>query len=222
MKRAFAILVLSLVVSICWIGKAHAIVVDGIVDPSDEWDTWFIRGTDPNEPSIADDYDIEVIYAWWDDFDVYLRTDVYGVPTLAKQDPGNFTPTFYQWTVDTTGDEAGDLKIVLESANQDGAGNDRVALYLMDNTFLGYGPAVLDDIVEASFSISLLENQGIDPDSIYDVAGYVRLDNAGEDPDDRLPDTGWAHTIPEPSSMLLLGIGIFGLASGTFKKRFTA
>lgn len=221
MKRILSILVLSLMVSVFGIGRAQAITVDGIVSPGTEWDTWFIRGTDPNEAAIADDYDIKLVLAWWDETDVYVRTDVYGTPTLAKQDPGNYTPTFYQWTIDTSGDEVGDLKLVLELANQDGGGNDRVALYKMDNTFLGYGPAAVDDIVEGSFAESIIPDE-LTPESDFDVAAYLRLDNAGEDPDDRLPDTGWSHTIPEPTSMLLLGIGLIGLAGGKVRKRFRA
>jgi len=224
MKKILSILVLSLLVSIFGISQAQAITVDGFVSPGEEWDTYWIRGTDPNEAGIDDDYDIEILYAWWDDTDVYIRTDVFGSPTLDNIDPSLvLTKTMYQWTIDTDGDEVGDIAAVLLKANYDAVeDNYAVDLYRLDTTaYLGSGIAELGDIVEVTFETSLVPTD-LEPESDYDVAMYLALENAGGDEDDRLPNAGWVHTIPEPTSMLLLGIGLIGLAGSKVRKRFRA
>jgi len=220
MKKVMLLVVASLLV-LC-AGNALAVpVIDGTVSPVTEWDIYKIFGTDPNEAAIADNYDLKAAYAWWDSTNVYLRADVYGVPTLAKQDSGNFTPAFYQWGIDTTGDNVADLNLILELANQDGSGNDRVALYrISTNTLLGYGPAKLGSIVEASFAESLVPFD-LSPASDNDVAMFLRMDNAGSDPDDRLPNEGFQHTVPEPASAALIGLGLLGFV-GALRRKFMA
>ena len=111
--KKILIAVLFIMLSLSVTSSVHAaITVSGSISPSDEWDTWFIHGTDPNESNISDNYDIKELYAWWDDDNVYIRTDVYGIPTLEKQDSNSFGDEYYQWTIDTTGDEVADLYLV--------------------------------------------------------------------------------------------------------------
>lgn len=219
MKKLVIIVVLSFMVSVFFYAKpAQAIIVDGFVSPGSEWDTWFISGIDPNESGIDDNYDIHRLFAWWDDTNVYIRTDVFGAPTLVRQDSGNFNPAFYQWSIDTDGDLTAELVLLY---NQDDAGG--VKLYDVSGgspVLLGSGIGAYDDIVEVSFATSLVP-EGLAPASDFDVAMFLRLDNAGEDDDDRLPDIGWSHTTPEPSSMLLLGVGLLGVVGRrVFRKKF--
>lgn len=214
MRKAIVVLLFSMVLGI---GTAHAaITVDGLVSPGTEWNTWFIHATDPNEPDIADNYDIKEMFAWWDSTTVYIRTDVYGTPTLAKQDPGSFFPAFYQWSVDTDNDSNGELTLLYDLSG--------VSLYDITGAspvLLGAGTGAFNNIVEVSFAKSLVP-VALQPASDFDVSMFARLDNAGADPDDRLPDTGWSRTVPEPSSMFLLGLGLIGFTGSAFRKRFKA
>jgi hypothetical protein len=75
---------------------------------------------------------------------------------------------------------------------------------------LGTGIAALNTTVEASFATSLLTSIPA-PESPAEVGVFLRLDNAGEDNDDRLPNSGFQYGVPEPGSMMLLGMGILGL-----------
>jgi hypothetical protein len=229
LKNIFVVVLLGLIISTCGVINAEAIIVDGALNPITEWDTWFIKGIDPNELTINDNYDIKAVYSWWDSSDVYIRTDLFGIPTLAKLDSGNYTPVVYQWGVDTLGkDGIAEFNVILELANQTG-GQDRVALRkVSDGSLIGYGNAHIGNggagsIVEATFSQSLIATAGFSPVNDFDVGMFMRLDNAGEDPDDRLPDTtGYIYKTPEPGTMALLGMGIIGFAGSLLRKKFMA
>lgn len=223
MKKILYIFVFSLIISTFGISTANAITVDGLVSPASEWNaalTGGIYAIDPEETTINDNYDIEAMYAWWNTTTVYVRADVYGIPTLAKLDSGNAFPAFYQWSIDTNKDGISDLDLVYNYADLG-----QVRLYLGGNFtpagLLGYGTGAYNDVVEVSFAQSLVPSR-LEPTTNYNVGMYLRLDNAGDDPDDRLPGLGYKYYTPEPTSMFMLGLGLFGFAGGVIRKRFKA
>ena len=233
MKKTLMILAIGLVISLFGIGAAQAITIDGAISYAGEWDSYKIFGYDPREAGIDDNYNIKSMLGTWDSTDIYIRTDVYGIPTLAKQDSGNKNDAFYQWSLDTiltnntnpNPETWADLQIVLELGNRDTNGNDRIAIYTASWSLLGYGEASIGDgsigsIVEAKFSRSLIPTSLI-PVSDSDMLAYLRLDNAGSDDDDRLPDYGWTSKTPEPGSAMLLVTGLLGFA-GVLRRKFKA
>jgi len=226
MRKLFSILVLSLVISFIGISAAQAITVDGLINPVTEWDEYFFNGTDPDEDgtqtgvsNIPQNYDIKLLRVWWDDFDAYLMTQLYGIPSFDQIDNTISNSVFYQWNVDSDGDDLADWYVKLSGDDVNtttGVGIARI--FDMSHTELMTGTAHVKDVVEVTFDHTDSALDGYEePEQMF-----MLLENQGGPQDDRLPAEGWITKVPEPSSMMLLGLGLFGFVGGTVRRRFKA
>ncbi len=206
-------LVLALALALVTSGTVWAItiVVDGDREAAWDGEGGQIPGsvTDPNEPGINDNVDIEVLQWTNDQTDFYFMIGVYGAaPLMPALAPVNIC--FDTDNSDTTTIPASN-GIYRDRCSYDSGvtGIDTIAeAYRLANnslwldvfdattdpmTFLGsgtlgYNPSATDPVVEMRVPFSLLGyGTGICPDTIPVVVYY---DGGDTNPDDNLPDSG--------------------------------
>lgn len=204
-------------------GNAHAIVptIDGLVTSLTEWSGSQLSGGDANEGDISDSWDIKSIFmkviagdGW------YFRMDTYGKPTYAGGPGSGFSQSFFDFYLDYHGD--GTLDYLVDLNGQNYPKQQKVSVY--DNLGNEIGTAgtsgTLSDIVEMYVPDSLLSTSIFTSNSSH-FGIYARLDNAGDEPDDKLPNSGYLKT-PEPGSTALLGMGLIGLVGRLFRRKVKA
>ena len=199
---------------LCVTSDASAVVVDGI-NSAGEWVAGLlINGFDPNEAAIPDGYDISRVAMQSDALGLYVLIELYGVPTFTSLDTlPPLDPVFYATGLDLNSDgdftDLGDRIFDFRASGFtvfDGSGS----------VVAGAPSAVKSSGVEYFIPAGMF--------SSFPLGGFNTfslLDNAGAPPDDRIPDSGFHTTIPEPTSMILFGTGLLG-ALGFRRKRNAA
>jgi len=222
-KRWGHIAVLALGLLMFQAGQASAVpVIDGTLSLG-EWDAFIVFGSDPNEAAIPDSYDIASIRLIQElggapgDDGLYALLTTYGAPSLvdlAFGPPLASISFLLNYNGDADFTDAGD-RLLFHTALGDGTGQ---TFEVRDGT----GALLLSGTEGTHFKLGSVAEYFVPfgsggsvpiPSSLLGEANY---DNGGTPPDDRLPDTGFFTPIPEPSSMLLLGLGLVG---GVYRRR---
>lgn len=182
--------------------------------PAIDWSSPAIFGTDPQEAGIGLNYNISALYGVFTGGgvtgDLALRTDVYGVATLQKEDALWPNSAYYVWNLDLNGDNSVDVKAIL---NMDDSSN---VHYTVNGTEIPANWQLNGGHYEVLIPSGYI---GTVDQSKFGIYGL--LDGASESPDDRLPNSGWSHTTPEPGSAMLLVMGLLGFG-GALRRKFMA
>ncbi|MDP3791845.1 MAG: PEP-CTERM sorting domain-containing protein [Candidatus Omnitrophota bacterium] len=208
-------------------GNAYAIVptIDGLMTSLTEWDGSQLFGGDSNEASISDSWDIKNIFmkvvagdGW------YFRMDTYGTPTFSGGPGSEGEEAAFKFFLDINNDDTSDYLIDLNNRNYTALGI--VSVYTGEPAFTELGilgtSNGLSSIVEMYVPDSLLSTDVFFDNVALSPFGLrARLDGNGDEPDDRLPGSGYIKT-PEPGSAMLLGMGLIGLVGRLFRKKAKA
>ena len=183
-----------------------------------EWDGYLLFGTDPDEGFQGQAWDISAFYVYQETGGgglgngLYFRMDTYGAPTFL----GEPTPTGqskFVAVLDFNGDSIFDRQVQFNDAS-DGV------VHIKDGSLatLGTGTGSLGSTVEWFAPAALLPSF---PTGVTFQARAI-LDNGGDPAEDFIPDAGFFTPIPEPSSMLLLGLGLLGGIGARRRKLLSA
>ncbi|MBL7068993.1 MAG: PEP-CTERM sorting domain-containing protein [Candidatus Omnitrophica bacterium] len=217
MKKLY--LMAMVVSAILLAGNAFAITTANI-DGADtgEWTSLIISATDPNEAGLNDNYDIfklgMILENNGDANDgLYIGIDLFGTPTLGNYPEAGSTTPFYQTLIDINMNgiiDGNDREIFFKKV---GGVNTLTVLDGAGNPVAGTPQWAMGSVIEWFIPASMF--------SSFPVGGFqtwTKMDNGAIAAEDLVPDSGWNTTIPEPSSMLLLGIGLIGFAGRMVKK----
>lgn len=205
---------LMLVTATVFLFTANAFAVpflDG-VNGAGEWTAdLIINGFDVNEAAIPDPYDISHIAMLSEfggaagDDGLYILIELYGGPTFATLDPFGVAPVFYNTGLDINNDgdflDAIDRRIDLRLSSGLTVFNGLGAL-IPGAPLVAGGPGVLEFFIPSGMFGGF---------PLPEFQTFTLLDNGGAPPDDQVPDIGFNTSVPEPGSMMLLGMGILGL-----------
>ena len=198
----------GLVVALMLIGMrtASAVpVVNGTITGS-EWDTYLLGGGDPNEGTITDNWDIASARMFQEDSGGgsdgwYFLMTTYAAPTFSPGPGGAVDQAFFQFSFDYDGDG------LINSASDRVIDFNRLSTGVVEvrnglGVSLGFGVGALGSVVELSAAEALFP--------AGTPQAFARLDGQGQEPDDFIPDQGFFTPVPEPTSMLLFGVGLLG------------
>ena len=203
-------------------GNACAVTptIDGLVTSVGEWAGSQISGIDGDEGTIDDSWDISAIYmkviggdGW------YFRMDTWGTPTFTGGPGSVFNQAYFQFYMDIDDDNAPDYLVDLNDMFH--TAQQIVSVYNSTPTEIGNAGTdnAISSIIEMYVPDSLLSTDTFFDNVANNPFGiYARLDGNGDQPDDKLPNSGFIKT-PEPTTLMLLGFGFVGFA-GTIRRKF--
>lgn len=210
MKKVTLAIMMALLLGVT--SDASAVIVDGI-NSAGEWTAGLlVNGFDINEGAIPDGYDISRVAMQSDASGLYVLVELYGAPTFTSLDVlPPIDPVFYTTGLDIDGNglftDAVDRIFDFRASG--------FTVYDGSGAVVGGAPlAVMGSAVEYFIPAGMF--------SSFPLGGFntfTLLDNAGAPPDDRVPDSGFHTTIPEPTSMLLVGSGLLGALGLRRRKR---
>jgi len=207
---------IAMALLLCFTSNASAVVVDGI-NSALEWTSGLIiNAADLNEGAIPDAYDFKRMAMQTDGSGLYILFELWDTPTLAMLPEIGSDDPFYRITLDLNGDglfSGNDRRIDYNFGGSGAIVVKNGSLVLVTDTGTG---VAMDDVVEIFIPGDMFSSF-----PLGSFQTFARLDNGGEPQDDRVPDQGFAKTVPEPASMLLFGSGLLG-ALGFRRKRHAA
>lgn len=207
-------------------GSAHALVVptiDGAITSAGEWSGSQLFGTDPAEGDITNSWDLKAVYmkviagnGW------YFRMDTWALPTFSGGPGSEGEQAAFKFFLDINNDAISDYLIDLNDRNY--TAQQLVSVYTGEPSFteigkLGTSNSMAGGIIEMYVPNSLLSTDIFFNNAAQNPFGLrARLDGNGDEPDDRLPGSGYIKT-PEPGSAMLLGMGLLS-AFGVIRRKF--
>jgi len=221
MKKTILMFLTVIGVMSLGVSQAHAVIptIDGTAGGG-EWNLvdQFTIANDPNEAGIPDAYDIQRLLVQQEDTGgandgLYFRIDTYADPTLTGGTNSLGAQVFVRTLIDFNGDNVPDLFLDFNDANDPGL--QKFGVYtsplFSPGSFIGYGSGAVGQFAGGIYEFYLPETL-FNGNLVSAGTGFrVRLDNNGDEPDDSIPDSGFTHPVPEPGTMLLMGMGLLGL-----------
>jgi hypothetical protein len=177
-----------------------------------------MKTIDPNESDVNNNYDMILSKAYWTTpgEDIYLLIQTVDTPSLNAL--GMTEDAYVSWILDFNGDSTPDLfaKLVKDD-NPAYESPDNLTRYYINGVQQDASYWAKGSVIEVKIPASLVPtfNNG-------KIQMYVEYDNGGggaESSDDRLPNSGWVKTVPEPMSMSLLGLGLLGMLGAGFRRK---
>ena len=220
-KVTLAVLMASLLVFAA--GDAFALVSADGINSAGEWVAGLIINTfDVNEggvPNLPDSYDMSRVAmfqgAGTQGAGLYVLIELYAAPTFVSLDPlAPFDPVFYATGLDLNGD--GDFSDAVDRTLDFRT----LGFTVYDGTgavVAGAPSGVMGSAVEYFIPSTMFTSFPLGGFNTFSL-----LDNGGAPQDDRVPDTGFSTTVPEPTSMILFGSGLLGALGAVRRKRLAS
>ena len=200
-------------------GNALAVpTIDGAIIGA-EWSSGLIlNGFDPDEGAIPNTHDIYRVAMIEETGGagngLYLLVALYGVPTFTAAPVLTDGLVIYGTRFDLNLD--GDSTDAIDRyVTYSGPATGTISVYNGLGVAVGGAPtASMGSVVEMYVPSAMF---GTFPTGGFNT--FTFLDNGGEPVDDFIPDSGFNTTIPEPTSVSLLGLGLLSLIGGLVRRR---
>jgi hypothetical protein len=192
-RKILFIFILTFFFSLMTVIVAYAltITIDGVINPTTEWDGSGSSSHDPPSPQIPDDVDMETLRYTNNLVDMFFLIETYAPPRLEDSGTGSPTRIYICIDIDNT------VGTGISYPNCSGmSGIDRIVFIdgtnnpvVLDDSLIqvGTGTMAFNQVIEIGVPFAALGIADSD-DCIQDMPAAVYYDNGQPPPDDQLED----------------------------------